>query len=197
MIHKGLKSCKSIKKGLGRIKWIGWVVLSTTKCWWCLYIVAGRAMMLSSYVPHVLVLLLFSFCLLTGWSQASSASANAEELMAQEDVSIIRNSREPMDLIYSPTQKCSDDMIFSPLRMTCVYRTRLSSVPFIRPIKCPEGMISAHSLRRCSFRLEWRLPVQQAWIKTTSCVMFSRLCFVFYLTLVYSCGHHSFIVIVI
>lgn len=164
MIHKGLKSCKSIKKGLGRIKWIGWVILSTPKCWWCLYTVAGRAMMLFSCVPQVLVLLLFSLCLLTGWSQALSASANAEELMAQERVSIIRNPREPINLIYSLTKKCSDDMIFSPLRMTCVYRTSQSS-ELVRPIKCPEGMIWVHSLSRCSFRLKWRLPVQQAWIK--------------------------------
>lgn len=158
--------------------------------------VAGRAMMLFSCVPQVLVLLLFSLCLLTGWSQALSASANAEELMAQEGVSIIRNPSKSKNLIDSSPQKCSNDMIFSVLHMTCVYRRRLRTVPFIRPIKCPEGMIWVHFLSRCSFRLEWRLPVQQAWIKTTLCIMFSRLCFVFYLTLVYSCGHQSFIVIV-
>lgn len=158
--------------------------------------VAGRAMMLFSCVPQVLVLFLVSLYLLTGGSQASSASANAEELMAQEGVSIIRNPRKSKNLIYSSPQKCSNDMIFSPLRMICVYRTQQSSV-LVRPMKCPEGMIWAHSLGRCSFRLEWRIPVQQAWIKTTLCVMFSRLCFVFYLTLVYCCGHLSFIVIVI
>lgn len=151
-------------------------------------------MMLFSCVPQVLVLLLVSLCLLTGWSQALSTSANAEELIAQEGVSIIRNAREPMHLIYPPLPKCSDNMIFSPLQMRCVYRTHQSSVP-VRPKKCPEGMIWAHSLSKCSFRGEWRLPVQLAWIKTTLCVMFPRLCFVFYLTLVYSCVHHSFLVI--
>lgn len=153
-------------------------------------------MMLFSSVPQVLVLLLVSLCLLTGLSQALSASANAEELMAQEGVSIIWNPHKSKRLIFSSTQKCSDDMIVSPLHKTCVYRTHPSSVP-VQPIKCPEGMIWAHSLSRCSFRLEWRLPLEQAWIKITLCVMFSRLCFVFYLTLVYSCGHHSFIDIVI
>lgn len=153
-------------------------------------------MMLFSCVSQVLVLLLVSLCLLTGRSQALSASANAEELMAQEGVSIIRNPRQPMHLIHPPLLKCPDNMIFSPLSKTCVYRTLQNSV-LVRPKKCPEGMIWAHSLGMCSFRGEWRLPVQQAWIKTTLCVMFSRLCFVFYLTLVYTCGHHSFIVIVI
>lgn len=186
MNHKGLKSCKSIKKGLGRIKWKGWDILSTPKCWWCLYIVAGWAMRLFSCVPQVLVLILFSLCLLTRRSQALSASANAEELMAQEGVSVIRNPRKTMNLIYSPTKKkCSYDMIYSPLHMRCVYRTHQSYVP-VQPIKCPEGMIWAHSMGHCSFREEWRFPVQQAWIKTTLCVMFSRLCFVFYL--IYQCS---------